>query len=392
MRLIDLVKMHPEKEWDRLYLSQNRAISVQEIIDNPQCPWNYECVIQHHHECSIKHFKHMEFPEKYCFYLYSKRHQPNAKDLEEYKEKLNWFLLSQNVYPHVIIKNPSLPWMKTGLQENVYMNISILKALNLENDGSFRYLNPDLTHQTSADEILERHNEEWNWMEVLTREDLTLEQAIKIWELEKLIPPLTNPSKNDVVNWFNNRRITPTSLEEVLKNPNKNWNMRLLSQNTSIKTIRKHKNLNWHWDSVALFCQDLTLQDVLEIPELQYEMGGVSSNDSIPLSDIAENPQLNWDYAEVSGRYYLSVNDIINFPQFPWDFVKLSINTFNYDILKNEFFEYVEKFVTSLAIFSNKRIPKYTKLDILEQYYIDENKLLDKAFPLKTHQLFELVK
>lgn len=40
-RFIDLVKHFADKEWDWVEVSRNYLITMSDIIDNPDLPWNW---------------------------------------------------------------------------------------------------------------------------------------------------------------------------------------------------------------------------------------------------------------------------------------------------------------------------------------------------------------
>jgi hypothetical protein len=117
------------------------------------------------------------------------------------------------------------------------------------------------------------------------------------------------------------------TLDIVLNNPQIRWNWTELSRNPSItaQDIFTHPELPW--DEFIIQNPNITLQHMLAHPEIDWDWDRISDNPTITLNDVFAHPELEWRWTALSRCAAITIDDVRNHPDLPWDYGWLSRNT-----------------------------------------------------------------
>lgn len=136
---------------------------------------------------------------------------------------------------------------------------------------------------------------------------------------------LENIINYDELSW--NINIT---IDVVLKYKDKPLNWYVLSSKISIKDIIKYHNLPWRWSEISKSYK-LKKEDVMNNINLPWNWKEISSNIYLKLTinDLlilnSHNLPLDWYY--LSGYSIITIQDILDNPNIPWNAIGLSKNS-----------------------------------------------------------------
>ena len=104
----------------------------------------------------------------------------------------------------------------------------------------------------------------------------------------------------------------------VLKNLHLNWNWCSISQNKAIdmNDVRSNPNLPWDYNYLSKNV-NLTIDFILQNlnnanePNSEWDWYRISQNKGINMTDISNNPQLPWEYRSISGNPNLTMEYVL---------------------------------------------------------------------------------
>lgn len=250
------------------YASKNSAITLQNIISNPDLPWDYEGL----------------------------SNNPNMKlsyVLKHLDEDWNWYYLSRNkgISIYEIEKHPELPWNKNGICQNPTLNIEYVLKYSKDMNFTLVSENPGI----KIEDIFKHPFLSWDYSAISRNPNLTLQHVYqyhyKPWKLNDLVNNLKNLNDNGlVIKILKSRNITVSYFESLAvklcldfdfiikqNRPLDSWNWRALSESTDIENIFNHKFLEWDWYQV---CKNpnLTFRHVMENLDLDLDFSAMSEN------------------------------------------------------------------------------------------------------------------
>jgi len=177
----------------------------------------------------------------------------------------------------------------------------------------------------SVQDIIDNINLNWNWVEVFTRHDINIKNALYIINSKKLLSFVFNElcanqslMLNDLLKieetghklcWHaisNNKNIT---IYDVLAHPNRPWNWDILSKKIPIDDIIKNKHLPW---KVIMIKKEIDIHYIKEHSDLQWKMGGHWSYNYRGKIFILNNSDLPWDWTQVY-KYHFSRSSVLSY-------------------------------------------------------------------------------
>jgi hypothetical protein len=391
IKLIDLVKKLPGIDWNWDHLSENRNITLNDIIQNSDLPWNYQYIsqnpnltldfiIEHQEEDwnwqylseymkiqDIEQNLESPNPLSWKWYYISMNYSITLKFIKKYKDQLNWKMLSKDANFDKYYIDSKLPWD--------------IKTLSRNDTLPLQY-------------VLDYPEEKWNWNNLsinIVATPKEFQENINLpWNFENL-------SSNTNIN-----------MKLVLDNINKDWNFFSLSSNSAIKITDIEKNINLPWDYINISYNDnLTssnIEFIIEHINNGWSWERININGIIKLSDLELYPQLtktpnfyqhfsnnpnltveyieeninkNWDWNSISNNRNFTLYDIIYgiVSNFKWNYRYLSNNpNLTYDFI----YENREKPWNWDAISNNQFNTEYKRLQninkIKKNYITKKNK------------------
>lgn len=255
-------------KWDWIALSENKSISIQDIIANPDPPWNWTGVSSRKDLTLQIVIDHGELPWNYnVFCAYGKI---NFQDITDHPNFPSESLDSRDTSP----VRTHFPWNWDFLEFNL-----CLKPSDIINRPDYKHsvfpltLNPQIT----IDDLFDRSGESgegvlrlWDW------HSLSKNQNIKIWELYKRIGKYWRPHMTGI----NSR--DDITMENVNSFPDLPWNWLTVVSHPNIhpEDIIYNDKILWNLELWKSFCTNpnITYQTIIDHPSLAWLFPSLSSN------------------------------------------------------------------------------------------------------------------
>ena len=143
-------------------------------------------------------------------------------------------------------------------------------------------------------DVIQHPEYHWNWYKLSNHPNMLPEYKIKYklpWLLTDMMDFTMIQCACQHPKW---------TADQVISNFNIN-NISCISSHPSITLdyILEHPQIPWHWPGVS-YNPNITIQHVKNHPELPWCMHRLTCNDSILWDDIINNPELDWDYKYLS--------------------------------------------------------------------------------------------
>ncbi len=231
----DIVKSHPEIEWNYSLLSEAKFITIDIVMDNKDKPWNWD--------------------------LLHKNPNITTNDLLSHNIPLNYKCLSSN--PNLsldfIKEHINEPWDMRILSGHPCITIEFVKE---HIDIKWDWYN--LSRKCSLKDIDENNTLPWNWTTIHFRYDLTMEfikkyisnfrNRIHLSEKTNLTWDfiIDNPDIARRLNWYVISRHPCITWDIVANNPDYPWDWYAMSQNRNItiEHIRQAPDKEWSFNSI----------------------------------------------------------------------------------------------------------------------------------------------
>jgi hypothetical protein len=307
------------------YLSTNSNISMEYFLENQDKPWNlYDFVITNKNitaevglviEENLRTFKqdYMDINNEDLRNGYTTN---GLAYTDTHLRGLIWDGVSRgNITIEMVLNHIDKPWSWRMISKNENIKMEdVLSHPDLPWDWYYLTLNPSIT----VEDVLRNPDHAWSWYFVSKKERITLNHI------------LNNPTIPWNFNGFcecldyNNIEV---SIDFVVRNLDKPWNMPILSRLPSIRLqdILRYPALNWSWWSVSEN-PSIKMQDVLQNPQLEWHWEMLSRNPSITMEDVSNNLQCNWDWPSMSFNPNITTDFVMNHLDKPWNWDYLSMN------------------------------------------------------------------
>jgi hypothetical protein len=353
---------HRSTLWDWDGLSENPNISLNDMFNNPNKPWDFKFKAA----TKVKNFKEevlnrMEFWRESAFAL-SSNLNITMDDIRlgiKYGWRWRYDQLSKN--PNVTVdfvektienNNPYLNgyWQFNELSKNPNITIDFVKKyykkksnevdeLDLSKN-SHEYFNFNYLTNNSAISLQDMmDNPQLPWCKIALAKKPNVDFEFVATQLEE--PNNAFQNKMIYESYLYNNNFT---LNDVLNNSTKPWNMELITIHSKITLDDIYDHFDeLKWDFYHLQKNpNATFQDVFH-HKLSKKMaengkgwsGMVRSEWSnslfnrwskIKMQDVLEHPELPWEYALLSENSAITMQDVEENPDKPWNFEYLSRN------------------------------------------------------------------
>jgi hypothetical protein len=332
MRLIELVKAYPNKEWDWYALSENPNININDMINNPKLPFVWE--------------------------LATTNPSISLNDiLTNSNKSWNWNKVSYRDDLTIdIVNSYNVPWNTKYFPKGVYTTKYVLENCDTNDLSVINFLSRNKT--LTIQNILSNLHLKWNWSALSNNPSITFDNILSTLHLPWDWNKISKSSKitiNDIIKYYNlpwdwaeltkichindiyNNLDLPWVLEElsynktittndILTKSNINWNiyMALYNPNVSIYELEKHiefttRNIN---SNICL------TEDFINKYKNILTCSSVSAYSNVSLRYILDHPEYEWHWVCLSENPHIKIIDIYNNPELPWDWEKLSRNIF----------------------------------------------------------------
>lgn len=143
---------------------------------------------------------------------------------------------------------------------------------------------------------------------------------------------MTDVSNNPMIQWAPSSLSTNTSItaRDVLDHPEIRWNLDHLAMNPNMSvcdiiTISRtmQRPINMFYLSQN---RSISINDVLNNPELDWDFEMLSGNPAIKFRDVLNNSTLQWNYTALSRNPSVTMQHVLDHPSIPWDIYWLSHN------------------------------------------------------------------
>ena len=258
----------------------------------------------------------------------------------EYKQK--WF--------QYILDNPQLSWDNDEISGNSLITIAIVfKNPHFPWNFNKLSINPGITLAN----IMANPQLPWNWNYVSTSPNVYFDDI------------LNYPHNPWNLLWFcqynNNRHIIPKA--QIFAHPEMPWNtFSLLSggNKITVQDVLDHPDFNWDWANLCASA-NFTLTEILEHFPEQADFTYISRNPTITMADILAHPEILWNFYVYSANPQLQFQDVLQNPQFDWNYTIVSLYcpfTIQ-DILANPHFPWDWSYITQKPTIKFQDIIKY---------------------------------
>ena len=294
MRVIDIVRAHPDKKWSYSELAKNPSISYTDFLSLPKR--------------SYKHFSE----------------NPNLT-LDIIKanldKKWDWGMIAMegNITFQDIVNNPTLPWEITSFSSNPHITFQdIINNPQLEWNSYHVSRNPNIT----IDIVLSNLNYDWNWDMLSGNESISFRDILDNlqlrWNMKYILqkPGLTIEYAKKYIRKYKN--ISSTELFYISRNPG-----------ITFQDILDNPQIKWRWQGVALN-PNVTFGDLLTnrdkcVNDLGNVFGDyVSDSPNITMDIVLANPDIEWNWLYLSRNPKITWTNVLNNINLPWDWKELS--------------------------------------------------------------------
>ena len=267
--LIYLIRKYPDKGWNFSYISENPSISLKDINDNIDLPWNFENVFNTWGSGIVG--------------------RPDLTFEFVWKHKDKW----SDIAIRTISK---------------HMNINIIES---HPEFSWNYIGISLNHTLTIDFVLKHRNENWNWMAISKNRGIKLSDILNHREL---------PWNTQLIS--NNKSLT---IEDVLNHPELPW----MYMDVRINLCRRYKFnsiISMEYINKEELCCISTwisryakLDDVDNNPDFPWDYTTLSRNPLININFVLKHKDEEWDWVSLTANKGIKYKYIINNPTLPWD-------------------------------------------------------------------------
>ena len=212
-----------------------------------------------------------------------------------YKDKLNWAELSKVTDIDIILNNTDLPW----LFESVSQNKTVTQNHLLENpDLHWEY--SYLAKHIDLEFIKQNPQCKWGVYGLSKNPTLTIDYILQNrargWDWEAVIRN-PNISLHDIIDNEIQFNAFP-EFHEVYADymlEHSDYTFHSVNIHASLDAIDKHPNRCWKYS----INKNMTIDYVLEHPEIEWSFADLSKNNKITLQDVLNHWELPWDISSV---------------------------------------------------------------------------------------------
>jgi hypothetical protein len=174
---------------------------------------------------------------------------------------------------------------------------------------------------------LTNRDKQWNYTSMIKNKNITFKMIKNNLDLFLVY----HISKNPNITW-----------DDVLENPKINWNYGDLSSNSNItwKIICDNHHLDW---DIQKFSKNInvTIKIVKDNLKLDWDFAALSKNPAITFEDIMNNRDLPWDFMYVALNPNLTYEMVNSTPELEWNNLMVSRNAnVTWNIVKNNIKKY----------------------------------------------------
>lgn len=263
----DLIQTYPALQWSSKALS--RLAPLEYIIDHPDNQWNFD-------EISGRKDLTIEF-------------------IKLYKNNLNWAELSKFTDIDIILTNTDLPWSF----ENVSQNKTVSQDHLLENpDKPWEY--SYLAEHIDLEFIKQNPHIKWGVYGLSKNPTLTIDyiqqNRTRGWDWEAVIRN-PNISLHDIIEneiQFNAFHVFHEVYADYMLEHSR-YTFNSVNIHASLDSINKYPNRCWKYS----INKNMTMDYVLEHPEIEWSFMELSKNNKISLQDVLDHWDLRWDIPSI---------------------------------------------------------------------------------------------
>lgn len=171
----------------------------------------------------------------------------------------NWSSLVNNsgIYPQEIFDNPELPWGN----------------LNMINHN--RYITPQ--------DVYDHPEIEWNPFDLLLNKNFSVADVIELYE-KGVFGETSRERLFDILSWSPNLTVA-----DILQYPDEAW------------------------DPIRISSHPFTIDEILSVPLKIWDPERLSSHADISLQDVIDHPEVGWDYEDLQSNKHIPVADLYDF-------------------------------------------------------------------------------
>lgn len=253
-------------------ITDNPAITLDMIKNNPQYPWDTD------------------------FYVYN----PHAQweDILEIKHtKPELFSANENINMRIILENPHIKWKYNRLSSNASITL---------------------------DDIDKNSELPWSWGCVIMRKDITLEFAKKYKHKTELVPEMDIEGTLEYQGWHEDLNI---ELVRKYKDKKLCWQRISRHDGITMDDIRNNPDLPWNLEGISRNA-NMTIEYLLENLDKNLDWFNVSYQKNITMQMVIDHPECPWDYEGLSLNPNLTAEFLFNNIDKEWVFHYISENTF----------------------------------------------------------------
>jgi hypothetical protein len=309
--------------WNWKYLSANRNITLNDILNYPSLDWDFRGLSENPNitiEFILANLEDRRTlrcgPEHHWNWTDLTANPAITLKIILAHPSLPWIQAEYSSNPNVTIRDvldhPEIEWNFSELSENPGIAMDDIES-NLDLPWEFEWVsdNPNLTPSYLLEHL---DRDEWNWYSLSRHPNMTF-----TFILEHLDFPWTYQGMSE------NPNIT---LQLVLDSllPNNKWSLIDEDGKELLPTKSSFKN-NWDWNQLSIH-MNVTADEVLANPDLPWADNRLGENSNILFYDFVSKLRI-FTYSSPSKNRSINVEDIHAHPEINWNYSELSINKFD---------------------------------------------------------------
>jgi hypothetical protein len=220
-----------------------------------------------------------------------------------------------------VVENPELPWPKMLIQSNPNVDYDFI----VRNFGHSQFF-PNFIIQNlnlTADQVREfiKNNPQDLFDAPLPYFNRNLKIDFWLEEIAKLSSPANREDRLILISRV--CRYGNITLDDVLAHPEINWHYSALAENINIypKDVFAHPELPWAYYNLS-FNSNMTWDIIAANLDKKWSWDRLSLVLDVPLDFIVSNPELGWNYMFLSANPFITFEMIRSALHLPWHFDK----------------------------------------------------------------------
>lgn len=332
--ICDLLKSNPDLPWKYEYISTNKTLNIEYVIENLDKDWDWSYICQNE--------------------------GITVNELLNYKNKIkniDYLSYREDITKDIIKEHKDIHWDVSGMDFDESFDLDFLKYLKNERGLNCSYRWYTLIKIT-VDDIINNPDIPCNNISIAENNNLSVDDCIQLYkkniiiDLDKLYGKngisIKHIKENPDIKWDYYLFSKFVKIEEIDENPDFPWDWTGVSvnKNLTIDFILKYKvnliikyvnvtNISWEdiiknidigWCIEELAAKPMTIEILLKLHEKFKANNFIPATYDVKLTidNILNNKHIKWDFKNLTNNLYLNIEDFLKNSDLDWDWRTIS--------------------------------------------------------------------